>query len=131
MSKKKIVDADALLAYITDWKGNLEKHSTYDGHERVESAIETLNCLMGHIEDEAAYMDEILPQWTNADKEPPKKGLYNVTIVTNDRYHAGEKYATVREWMGNRWLITQDETVTHWAPMLKPAEEEQLDDIPF
>ena len=35
MSKKKIVDADALLAYITDWKGNLEKHSTYDGHERV------------------------------------------------------------------------------------------------
>lgn len=75
MSKKKIVDADALLAYITDWKGNLEKHSTYDGHERVESAIETLNCLMGHIEDEAAYMDEILPQWTNADKEPPKKGF--------------------------------------------------------
>lgn len=55
MSKKKIVDADALLAYITDWKGNLEKHSTYDGHERVESAIETLNCLMGHIEDEAAH----------------------------------------------------------------------------
>lgn len=93
------------LVHDESWENAGEKHCCIMS-EMVWVCCESRNTMKGWIENGKWYIEDGRPA-------------------------ADTPYATVREWMGNRWLITQDETVTHWAPMLKPAEEEQLDDIPF
>lgn len=136
MIEIRLIDANALGRYISDWQMSLPGDNRPDWNN---AAYDTLEDVLEAIKNAPTIDSKPLrPQWISTKKMLPEKDmevlvyttLYRGTITVATFEHSGSGGSLIsREgdrwflYLGDEGIFATGEEVTHWMPLPEPPKE--------